>query len=103
MGSGFHRSDDMMTLYILLGWLGAINLLTCIIYRVDKSAAQAGRFRIPEATLLLLEAIGGTIGAWFAMWILRPRHKTQSGGFLLRFLAIFALQVIGIAVYLVLR
>ena len=93
----------MMTLYILLGWLGAINLVTCIIYRVDKSAAQAGRWRIPEATLLLLEAVGGTIGAWFAMWILRPRHKTQSGGFLFWFFAILVLQIIGMVIYFLLR
>ena len=93
----------MMIIYILLGWLGAINLLTCIIYRVDKSAAQAGRFRVPEATLLLLAAIGGTIGAWFAMWIMRPRHKTQSGGFLLRFLAILVLQILGMVTFLLLR
>ena len=92
-----------MTLYILLGWLGAIHLLTCIIYRVDKSAAQAGRFRVPEAVLLLLEAVGGTIGAWFAMWILRPRHKTQSGGFLFWFFAILVLQVLGIVTFFLLR
>ena len=93
----------MMTFYILLGWLVAINLLTCIIYRVDKSAAQAGRFRVPEAVLLLLEAVGGTIGAWFAMWILRPRHKTQSGGFLFWFFAILVLQVLGIVTFFLLR
>jgi uncharacterized membrane protein YsdA (DUF1294 family) len=93
----------MMTFYSLLGWLSAINLLTCIIYRVDKSAAQAGRSRVPEATLLLLEAVGGTIGAWFAMWIMRPHHKTQSGGFLLRFLAILVFQILGMVIFLLLR
>jgi len=92
-----------MILYILLGWLGAINLFTCVIYRVDKSAAQAGKSRVPEAVLLLLEAVGGTVGAWFAMWIMRPRHKTQSGGFLLRFFAIFTLQIIAIVVFFFLR
>ena len=93
----------MMVLYIILGWLGAINLIACIVYRVDKAAAQAGRWRIPEATLLFLEAIGGTIGAWFAMWVLRPRHKTQSGGFLFWFLVIFMLQTAVVVLYLVLR
>ncbi len=93
----------MIILYSLLGWLGAINLLTCIIYRVDKSAAQAGRSRVPEKVLLLLEAIGGTIGAWSAMWILRPRHKTQSGGFLLWFFAILVIQILGMVAFLLLR
>ncbi|MEA1959667.1 MAG: DUF1294 domain-containing protein [Chloroflexota bacterium] len=92
-----------MTLYILLGWLVAINLLTCIVYRVDKSAAQAGKPRVPEATLLLLEAVGGTVGAWFAMWIMRPRHKTQSGGFLFWFFAILMIQITGVGVFFLLR
>jgi uncharacterized membrane protein YsdA (DUF1294 family) len=83
----------------LLAWLGAINLSALVIYRFDKSAAQAGRLRVPEAILLVLEAIGGTIGAWFSMWMMRPRHKTQSGGFLFWFFAILALQVLGVVLF----
>jgi uncharacterized membrane protein YsdA (DUF1294 family) len=84
-------------------WLVAINLSAVIIYRVDKSAAQAGRLRVPEAILLLLEAVGGTIGAWFAMWMIRPRHKTQSGGFLIWFFAVLAIQVLGVAGFFFLK
>ena len=83
----------------IIVWLGAINLSAIIMYRVDKSAAQAGRLRVPEAILLLLEAVGGSVGAWFAMWMMRPRHKTQSGGFLVWFFAILAIQVLGVAVF----
>jgi uncharacterized membrane protein YsdA (DUF1294 family) len=83
----------------LLVWLGAINLSAIIIYRVDKSAAQAGRLRVPEVILLLMESIGGTIGAWFAMWMMRPRHKTKSAGFLFWFFAIFVFQVLGTVLF----
>ncbi len=83
----------------LLAWLGAINLSALVIYRFDKSAAQAGRLRVPEAILLSLEAFGGTIGAWFAMWLMRPRHKTQAGGFLFWFFAVLAFQVLGVILF----
>ena len=87
----------------IIAWLGAINLSAIIIYRVDKTAAQAGRLRVPEAILLLLEAVGGTVGAWFAMWMMRPRHKTHSSGFLVWFFAILALQVLGVAGFFFLK
>jgi uncharacterized membrane protein YsdA (DUF1294 family) len=78
----------------IVAWLVGINLSAILIYRVDKTAAQAGNLRVPEAILLLLEFVGGTIGAWFAMWMIRPRHKTQSGGFLIWFFGILVLQVL---------
>ncbi len=95
----------LLTLFIspIIAWLVAINLSAVIIYRIDKSAAQAERLRVPEAILLLLEAVGGTIGAWFAMWMMRPRHKTQSGGFLIWFFAILALQILGVAGFFFLK
>ena len=60
-------------------------------------------YNTSQHKILLLEAIGGTIGAWFAMWILRPRHKTQSGGFLFWFFAILVLQITGMVMFLLLR
>jgi uncharacterized membrane protein YsdA (DUF1294 family) len=87
----------------ITAWLVGINLSAIIVYRVDKTAAQTGRLRVPEAILLILEAVGGTIGAWLAMWMLRPRHKTQSSGFLVWFFAILAIQVAGVAVFFFLK
>ncbi len=75
-------------------WLVAINLSALIIYRADKLLAQANRLRVPEILLLGLEAVGGTIGAGFAMWGIYPRHKTQSTGFLLWFIGILVLQIL---------
>lgn len=66
-----------MTIYlkIVIFYLLAVNLLTYIIYGIDKHKARHNRWRIPEATLLLLAALGGSIGALLAMRVFR--HKTQ--------------------------
>lgn len=60
---------------IILYYLLAVNLLTFISYGIDKWKARHNRWRIPEATLLLFAAIGGSIGALLAMRVFR--HKTQ--------------------------
>lgn len=60
---------------IILFYLLAVNLLTFISYGIDKWKARRNRWRIPEATLLLLAALGGSIGALLAMKVFR--HKTQ--------------------------
>ena len=76
----------------ITAWLAAINLSALVMYRADKSLAQSDKLRVPEMTLLMLEAVGGTFGAGFAMWCIRPRHKTQSGGFLLWFFGILVFK-----------
>jgi uncharacterized membrane protein YsdA (DUF1294 family) len=76
-----------------LAWLVAINLVAIATYRYDKLIAGSQRTRVPERVLLLQEAFGGTLGAAIAMWLIRPRHKTKSWGFLLWFGLIFLLQV----------
>ena len=60
---------------IFLIYAAIINVVTFVIYGLDKWKAQHSKWRIPEATLLALAVIGGSVGAWFAMsaW----RHKTQ--------------------------
>ena len=62
-------------LKIALYYLLAVNLLTFISYGIDKWKARHNRWRIPEATLLLFAALGGSIGALLAMRVFR--HKTQ--------------------------
>ena len=77
----------------ILAWLIGADLAALITFRYDKSVAGTRRMRVPEAILLLLEAIGGTVGAAFAIWIWQPRHKTQSGKFLFWFFGILAIQI----------
>ncbi len=75
-----------------LAWLVAINIVAMATYRYDKAVAGSRWTRVPERVLLLQEALGGTVGAAIAMWLIRPRHKTKSWGFLLWFVLILLLQ-----------
>jgi len=59
----------------VLGAAVAVNLLTFVVYAIDKSAAQNGQWRTKESHLHLLALAGGWPGAWFAQqWL---RHKSR--------------------------
>ena len=66
-----------MTTYmkIALCYLLAVNLLTFVIYGIDKYKARHNHWRVRETSLLLLAALGGSVGALLAMKMFR--HKTQ--------------------------
>lgn len=53
----------------------AINVVAFIVFGFDKLRARQKKWRIPEATLLLLAVVGGSIGAWAGMLVWR--HKTM--------------------------
>ena len=65
-------------LYIII-YLVIINVITFVVYGIDKWKAKKAKWRIRESTLLGLAAIGGSIGALLAMKILR--HKTLHNQF----------------------
>ena len=52
-----------MTANFLLYYLIVINVVTFLVYGIDKWKAKQGSWRISEATLLILAVIGGSIGA----------------------------------------
>ena len=58
-------------IYILI----SINALTFVVYGWDKWKAKQGKWRISEATLLMLAVVGGTIGALLGMQVWH--HKTM--------------------------
>ncbi len=76
-------------IYILIG----INVLTFFVYGWDKWKAKQGKWRIPEATLLMLAFAGGTIGALLGMqvWHHKTMHLKFKYGLPLIFLAQIAL------------
>lgn len=84
----------MMLIYYLL----AVNVLTFIVYGVDKWKAQRGHWRVPEATLMGLAALGGSVGAWMAMQLFR--HKTQKKKFRYGVPALFVLQVAAVVLFI---
>ncbi|MBO7497696.1 MAG: DUF1294 domain-containing protein [Bacteroidaceae bacterium] len=81
---------------ILLYYLIGINMLTFFVYGIDKWKAQKGRWRIPEASLLTLAVIGGSIGAWVGMkaWHHKTMHKKFKYGLPLILLAQIALIIL---------
>jgi len=70
-----------------------INILTFLVYGIDKIKAKKGSWRIPEATLLLMAVIGGSIGALLGMkvWHHKTKHKKFKYGLPLILLAQIAL------------
>ena len=60
-----------------LRYLLAVNTLTFLLYGIDKYKAKKARWRISEATLLMMAVIGGSIGAWAGMrlWHHKTMHK----------------------------
>ena len=82
---------------IILGYLLAVNIATVFLYGIDKYKAKKGRWRISEATLLMMAVIGGSIGAWSGMRLWH--HKTMHKKFKYGIPVIIILQV-AIAVYL---
>ncbi len=73
--------------YYLLG----INAVTFIVYGIDKYKAKKAKWRIPEATLLLLAVLGGSIGAWMGMKVWH--HKTMHKKFKYGIPAILLIQI----------
>ncbi|MGE0713011.1 MAG: DUF1294 domain-containing protein [Planctomycetota bacterium] len=63
-----------------LAALAALNLATFLLYGWDKLQARRGARRVPERRLLLALALGGVVGGWAGMLVLR--HKTRKGSFL---------------------
>lgn len=62
-------------LKIFFIYLVAINVATFFTFGVDKWKAAHSKWRIPEASLLGLAIIGGSIGALLGMKVWR--HKTK--------------------------
>lgn len=56
--------------------LTVVNAVAFIVYGIDKYRARNAKWRIPEATLLMLAVVGGSVGAWLGMkaWHHKTRH-----------------------------
>jgi uncharacterized membrane protein YsdA (DUF1294 family) len=56
----------------------ALNLITLIVYYLDKSAAKNNSWRTPEKTLHILALLGGWPGALLAQRLFRHKSKKTS-------------------------
>ena len=83
---------------ILIIYLIVTNVVTFFMYGVDKWKAKRSKWRIREAALLLLAALGGSIGAWLGMHVWH--HKTMHKKFRYGIPLIIILQIALVAVVL---
>ena len=74
-----------------IAYLFLLNLATMICFLIDKARASGRNSRIPEATLLGLALVGGSLGALLGMYTVR--HKTQKWYFKFTIPLMLAAQV----------
>ena len=86
---------------IIKNYLIITNIVTFLVYGLDKWKAKKSKWRIREAALLGLAVLGGCIGAWLGMKVWH--HKTMHKKFRYGIPAIIIIQLILITGYLLLR
>ena len=77
---------------LFLIYLLTINAAGFALMLIDKWKAKKNRWRIPEATLMTVAALGGSIGSLLGIYTVR--HKTQHLKFTLGIPLILAVQVV---------
>ena len=77
---------------MILSVILIVNVLTFLLYGIDKWKAKRSRWRIPESVLLGMAAVGGSVGAWLGMRVWR--HKTQHKKFRYGVPAILVAQIV---------
>lgn len=80
---------------ILFFYLAIINALAFVFMRSDKQKAKKNRRRIPERTLLMLCAVGGSLGGFLAMQLFR--HKTRHARFCIGVPVMLVLHILVLA------
>ena len=84
--------DYLMQHRILLIYLAVVNILTIIVFGVDKMNAKSNRQRVRLVTLLGLAFIGGSVGALIGMYGFH--HKTKKAYFTVGVPLILLMQVV---------
>ena len=83
---------------LILLYLLIINAAGFVLMLVDKFKAKKNLWRIPEATLILVASLGGSVGSLIGMYTVR--HKTQHLKFTIGIPLILAAQIV-LAVWIV--
>ncbi len=60
---------------LILYYFGIINLLSGVLFIIDKNSAAKNRRRIPEMTLHFLEFMGGVFAIFILMYVLRHKNR----------------------------
>ena len=78
---------EFLLLYLLI-----INAAGFVLMLADKYKAKKNLWRIPEATLMGVAALGGSVGSLLGMYTVR--HKTKHPKFTIGIPVILALQIV---------
>ena len=83
--------NDQNYIHIALIYLVIINVVTFLMFGIDKWKARNFKWRIRETALLGLAVLGGSVGAWLGMKVWH--HKTQHKKFKYGIPAIIMIQL----------
>jgi len=78
--------------YLVAAYILVINIVAVFLTVSDKKKAQKNRWRVPEATLLLVSALGGSVAMYITMK--KIRHKTKHAKFMIGIPVIMICQVL---------
>lgn len=86
------RSSYMLNINLtfVYWYLFLLNILTFALFGLEKRFQDGGSSRIPEWVLLLLAVLGGSMGAFFAIYIFT--YKKDQPKFKYGILALYAIQ-----------
>ena len=82
---------------ILFGYIAVVSLISIIVCIYDKKISKRNnvKLRIPEKTLFIWSAVGGSLAMFITMQLIR--HKTKHVSFMVGIPVIFILQIALIA------
>ena len=81
------NTKNLILIYFIL-----VNITGFAMMGIDKKRAKRGAWRIPEKTLFLASALGGSIGTWAGMYFFH--HKTKHWYFVVGMPLILLAQII---------
>ncbi len=91
--------NNVFTIKNLIIYVIAINIIAFLAMFIDKRKAEKGKWRIKEATLLVLALVGGSIGATIGMYMFH--HKTKKARFFIGIPVMIFLQILIIIAILI--
>lgn len=92
--------ENKFILLVLIIYFIIISIVSVIVTIYDKIIAKKGGFRIPEASLLALSVLGGSVFMYITMRAIR--HKTRHVKFMFG-IPIIIISQIAILIYIIYR
>jgi len=84
--------------FVVLALYVVLSVISFLVYRRDKSAAQQNQWRTGEGTLILLGLVGGWPGAFIAQQLFH--HKTKKRSFQIAYWVTVVLNCFGLVLLL---